>query len=164
MATPALVTVTGHIAGQGTVVFTRHRGLISAVDDTVIPPPAEPATAVLDEDGNFTIQLYATDDPDWLPVGWAYSVSVRSGAGMRGAMELHYADTAVDFDDVFQESVSVQAGSTYVKLSDLGVTVATLGVDGILAAAQRPPSGIFTGPTAPADPAEGDIWFDTSGA
>lgn len=167
MATPILVTVTGHVAGRGTVVFTRHRALISAVDDTVIPPGQD--VAELDASGDFTIALYATNDPDWLPADWSYSVRVNAGGGMRGSMHLDYHVTAVDFDDVLDVAVPATQGQTYVPLSKLGAVdgVATLGADGILSAPQRPTREdlrIFTGPTPPGSPAEGDIWFDTSGA
>ncbi len=174
MATPVLVTVTGHIEGRGSIAFVRHRSLTSAIDDTVIPPPSNPVVATLDSNGDFSVQLYATNDPDWLPLDWAYSVSVRSGAGTRGSMQLDYQTPSVDLDDVLMVAVPAAQGQLYVPFSELGQPggIATLGQDGVLAANQRAPLTaasrqdlrIFTGPTPPANPANGDIWFDTSGA
>lgn len=172
MPTPVLVTVTGHIEGRGTVVFTQHRPLISADDDTIIPPAQR--YAVLDANGDFTIQLYATNDPDWQPVDWAYSVRVNAGGGLRGSMQLDYQTPSVDLDDVLMVAVPAAQGQLYVPFSDLGQVngVATLGADGILAAGQRASLTvasrqelrIFTGAAPPENPANGDIWFDTSGA
>lgn len=173
MSTPTLVTVTGHIEGaHGSVVFTRHRPLISAADDTIIPPGHD--VEVLDANGDFAIQLYATNDPDWQPTDWAYSVRVNAGGGLRGSMQLDYQAASVDFDDVLMVAVPAAQGQSYVPLSELGQAggVATLGQDGILTSSQRAPltvasrAGlrIFTGSTPPTEPADGDIWFDTSGA
>lgn len=141
MATPTLVTVTGHIAGQGTVTFVRHRPLVSASGDTVIPAPASPTIAYLDENGDFEIQLYATNDPAWLPVDLAYSVRVNAGGGARGSMLLDYQATAVDFDDVFQPGTSAEAGRSYLDATQLGRPggVAQLDEDGYLTAGQVPP-------------------------
>lgn len=183
MATPVLVTVTGHIAGQGTVAFTRHRALVSSVDDSVIPPTAD--IAMLDEDGNFTIDLYATDDPDWLPVDWAYSVRVNAGGGTRGSMQLDYQSPAADFDDAFQPGGNSEAGQSYVRLTDVGQAggVAGLDEDGTVPIGQLPDLGavdsvngqtgtvlleasdigIYVGPSAPVGAVDGNIWFDTSG-
>jgi len=170
MVTPTLVTVTGHVeATAGTVTFTQHRPLISAVDDSVVPPPASPTVATIDASGNFTVQLYATNDPDWLPVGWAYSVRVNAGGGARGSMLLDYATPAVDFDDVFQPSISADTGRQYLARTELGAPggAASLGETGKLSADQRPTAadlGIYAGPTEPVGAADGSIWFDTSGA
>lgn len=191
MATPTLVTVTGRITrggdpAAGTVTFTTYRPLVSAADDSVVVP-APSTVVVLDGDGEFTVQLLATNDPDWLPVGWSYSVRVNAGAGARGSMQLDYQATSVDFDDVFQAGGSAEAGRSFVKVSALGQPsgVATLDEDGILVESQWPPVddavdsvngltgtvvlepadiGIYTGSSEPVGAADGDIWFDTSGA
>jgi hypothetical protein len=71
------------------------------------------------ETGEFTIELYATDDPEWSPVGWTYDVVITNhGTGTvgRGTMALPYDGGAVDLADVFNPNDATEAGQTYALI------------------------------------------------
>lgn len=120
MATPTLVTVHGRLAdlvdgAAGTVVFRCYRTLTNAPD---ILPPFE-AVAVADSLGEFTIALPATNDPAWVPQGWAYSVHVQAGGGARGSLQLDYQTTSVELADLLQIDGIAGDGVTYATLAQL---------------------------------------------
>lgn len=65
----------------GTVTFTRQVYLRSASDDAIILPGVKIAT--LNGSGSFVISLPVTDDPDYLPIGWTYTVNEILSSGSR---------------------------------------------------------------------------------
>jgi len=73
------VTVTGtYTDGEGTpltgtVRFTPNATLTDTTDDQVISPV--PVIVTLDSAGHFSVPLYATDNPDLSPSGWAWQVT-----------------------------------------------------------------------------------------
>lgn len=80
MATPTLVTITGQLRenptnpdASATVTFRCNQFLRHA-DGTVIEPFK--ITATSDAAGAITLQVPATDDPDWSPTGWTYRVVI----------------------------------------------------------------------------------------
>lgn len=150
MAFPAslkTITVTGTFAKKasiptGTVTFSSpsKMWLKSTSDDVFVPPFSEQVS--LDEDGSFSIVLPATNDPQWLPQGWSYSVTIKvDGQTLSGSIALPYdgAET-VDLADFISTSAA-SSGSTFVHLSSLGIAngVATLGSDAIVPDDQLPP-------------------------
>lgn len=66
---------------SGTVTFTREVYLRSASDDAIILPGVK--TATLNGSGSFVISLPVTDDADYLPVGWTYTVNESLSTGSR---------------------------------------------------------------------------------
>lgn len=128
-----LVTVTGRVptATSGQASFVRPYTLVGAADNAMVPPETKYAT--LDSSGEFTIELPATSDPGWIPVGSPYSVEILSSAGIiRGTVLLSHLTPAVELADVIQTDGSVVAGTSYIALSSRGVAggVAALDVDG----------------------------------
>lgn len=82
MALPDNITtvwVRGSIDGRGRVTFQPSpSALIDPAARRVIATSA-PFVAVLDSDGEFAIELPATDDPDVQPTGWTYEVRTPTG-------------------------------------------------------------------------------------
>jgi hypothetical protein len=81
MATPTLITVTGHFTKRdgitpetGTVVFQAPGFVRSSVSKQIISPGK--TTAVLDEDGDVSFAVFATTDPAWNSTTWPYKVIV----------------------------------------------------------------------------------------
>jgi hypothetical protein len=80
MARPKLITVHGiyyRIDGTpetGTVEFRSDVQVLSSDDDSIVVPSYKTATLV---NGAFSVQLPATNDPDWNPSGWTYEVVLR---------------------------------------------------------------------------------------
>lgn len=132
-----LVAVHGRVdslpsgGASGQVCFTRPYALVGGVDNSIVPPRPEYAT--LDAAGEFTISLPATNDPDWTPVNWAYSVEINTSAGLiRGTLQLSYLTASVELADLLQVDGTAVAGTTYIALSSRGVAggVAALDADG----------------------------------
>ena len=75
------VVVTGtYLSGDGspcvgTVTFTSGQALSNQVNGTFIVVGT--FTAILDATGSFSIALPVSDDPDWFPQHWTYSVTER---------------------------------------------------------------------------------------
>jgi hypothetical protein len=63
---------------SGTVSFRIEQHLRDTADDVLLAPTT--LTATLDDAGEFTISLPATDDPDVTPSGWTYVVHVNTDA------------------------------------------------------------------------------------
>jgi len=80
MATPTIITISGHIfeddgvPAVGEVVLLKRPLYVSHVDGTVFEPFTE--RGVTDADGFVSIDVISTNDPAWTPVGWTYSVSI----------------------------------------------------------------------------------------
>lgn len=87
MATPNLVTVNGQIMiddevpDPGAVITFKRPYPTYHADGTVYEPLVERAET--DAEGLFTIVLVSGTDPDWSPVNWAYTVTVKPGDGGR---------------------------------------------------------------------------------
>jgi hypothetical protein len=132
-----LVVVHGRIdalpsgGASGQACFTRPYALVGGADNSIVPPRPEYAT--LSATGEFTISLPATNDPDWTPVNWAYSVEIISSSGViRGTVQLNYQTPVVELADVIQIDGTTSTGTTYIPLSSRGAAggVAALDVDG----------------------------------
>jgi len=147
-------------AAVGTVTFSMTQLLKDADGKIFILPGG--ITAILDVDGEFTVDVIATDDPDLTPSGWTYNVAVAlTGYSTSFAMEVPYNGGDIDLFDVIV-TIPVIPGATYIQPSDLaglGVPaflvwdtdhyVLPTGAEAsdILAATTR--VKVFTGPTDP---------------
>lgn len=139
MAWPANMTtieVTGKfinypdgVPATGSVAFVNTQWLRSPGVDTFVPPFS--AEAVLDGTGYFSIELPATDDPDWTPLGWQYSVMINvAGKQLSGSLTLAYdGPLTVDLSDVMGSGVPA-AGETYMPLSLRGAPGGVASLDG----------------------------------
>jgi hypothetical protein len=124
---------------SGTVRFTSKVALLGSSDNSIIPPFE--ITAALDADGEFTVSLPATNDPQWTPTGWTYAVHAAIGAAtIRGTLQLDYSSPTVELADLLQVDGAASAGQSYIPLSYIGAAdgVASLDADGNLEAAQLP--------------------------
>lgn len=80
MAVPTQITVTGTYLrpdgepSTGTAEFTSHAFVRHALSDDVMAPGTIPATLV---DGELSVPVPATDDPDWSPDRWTWLVTLR---------------------------------------------------------------------------------------
>lgn len=132
MAFPAgLTMVSVHCAfdlppnggASGTVRFISPGPLVGAGDNSIVPPFV--VAAELDASGECTVQLPATDDPDWVPVGWAYEVAIRIGATtVLGTLQLGYQAPSVELADLMQVDGAAVAGVTYATLAQLTTAIA----------------------------------------
>jgi len=110
----------------GRVVFRIPRPLTGAADGSVVPPV--PQTAYLAADGTASIQLPATNDPQWTPSGWAYTVTAHvGGATISGTLQLDYQTTSVELADLIQWDGAATSGVTYATLAQLAEKVAKTG-------------------------------------
>ena len=90
---------------QGSIRFTGKVVATSAATDTIIVPAS--ITVQLDANGQFSVDLPATDDPDILPGGWTYRVTEQfTGGGGR----------------TFEMDVPIAAQATGIDLSDVAPT------------------------------------------
>jgi len=141
-----LVTVHGRFdtlpgTPQGFVRFVSTSALLGATDNSVVPYVDESVSLV---DGEFTKVLPATNDPDWTPQGWAYTVTINLGVRtITGTLQLDYQTTSVEFADLLQPDGATETGQTYIPLSERGTAggVASLGDDGLVPASQLPVGG-----------------------
>lgn len=113
---------------SGTVQFTAPEPLVGAADNSIVPPPT--ATGVLDASGSCTVQLPATNDPQWTPVDWAYNVLANvTGGPIRGTLQLDYQTTAVELADLLQVDGAAETGTTYIPLSQRSTAGGVAGLD-----------------------------------
>jgi hypothetical protein len=82
MATPTIITATGKLTKRdgvtpetGTVVFQAPGFVRSVADKEVISPGK--TTAVLDEGGEYSVPVFACNDPVWNSRSWSYTVIVN---------------------------------------------------------------------------------------
>lgn len=109
---------------SGRVRFETTFPLIGADDGRIVPPIRE--TVELDEDGHGTISLPATNDPDWSPEDWAYTVTCSvGGAVFRGTLQLDWADDTASLAELLQVDGAAQPGVTYATLAQLNAGLAT---------------------------------------
>lgn len=134
MAFPAgltLVSVHGRFdlppsgGAAGSVRFTSRTTLTGPTDNSIVPPFSR--TADLDVNGEFTLQLPATNDPQWAPSGWAYAVQVSIGAAtIRGTLQLDYLTATVELADLLQVDGAAVPGTTYATLAQLNAVAVDL--------------------------------------
>jgi hypothetical protein len=131
----ALITVSGTVAefpaggvASGSISFTSPAWLTGPTDNSVVPPFTK--TVQLAADGSFSVQLPATNDPDWSPSGWAYTVKIVAGEQVfRASLQLPYNGGPVDVADVLQTTAPV-AGQSYVLLASRGAPNGVASLDG----------------------------------
>lgn len=116
MAFPTLITVVGKLLkadetpAVGRVYFYSDVKSLSSEDETVMIPSYLKAT--LDVDGAFTLEVPATNDPDWNPENWTYRVVVNT----------------TDFKDDFYVTVPYDAEGGQVDFPDIIRPSASSGV------------------------------------
>lgn len=123
----------------GTVRIFNAAPLLGATDNSIVPPVDE--TLSLDASGECTFSLPATNDPQWTPAGWAYTVVIVVGRStIRGTLQLDYQTATVELADLLQVDGTAVTGSTYIPLSYRGAAdgVASLDGAGDVPAAQIP--------------------------
>jgi hypothetical protein len=151
--------------GVGSAVFSNSNWLFSTGDDTIIAPFE--AQATLDGAGEFTIDLPATDDPQWTPQGWSYGVTITvSGSTLSGSLEVPHDHVGeIDISDHFTPEAP-SAGASYILITQKGIAggVAALDADGdVNDAAGNKVLAPTVSETPPVDPEEGDFWFEITG-
>jgi hypothetical protein len=124
-----LVTVHGQLdAANGKAEFVARQPLIGSAADAIVMPFTVPA--VVDGNGEFTVDLPATDDPGWSPSGWAYAVRVTAGgASVRGTLQLDYQTTSVELADLLQVDGTAEQGVSYILVGRRGVAGGVAGLD-----------------------------------
>jgi hypothetical protein len=121
-ATLTLVTVAvrfdvppdGGAAGQ--VLFIRPAPLTGPDPGSIVPPV--PQVAFLAADGTASIELPATNDPDWAPVDWAYQVIASvAGTVQYGTLQLDHATPSVQLADLIQwDTAVITPGVSYAPI------------------------------------------------
>jgi len=116
-----LQTLTGSVDPGSTVSFTIPVWLIGPTDDMVYRPRIISAT--VDSAGEFTVQLPATDDPQWTP--FQYGVRIYSeGSVLKGALSLPKAAGPYDLADLLITGQAPQEQAVdYLDVSDIGSRV-----------------------------------------
>lgn len=115
--------------------------LTGPADDRIIAPFTR--TLELDETGDGTISLPATNDPGWTPVDRPYLITCSvNGEIFRGTLLLDHATPAVELADLIQFDAVPDSGVTYATLAQLGDVIDDLAdleveVDG------KQPAGAF---------------------
>jgi hypothetical protein len=103
---------------SGVAQFSAPYALTGPTDNSIVPPFTKAVT--LAADGTGTVQLPATNDPDWTPQGWAYNVVVQLGsATVRGTLQLDYLTASVQLADLLQVDGAATPGVTYATLAQL---------------------------------------------
>jgi hypothetical protein len=175
------ITVTGKwfkgdgTAASGTVSFARSVYLQGPGDNAFVAPHTHSAT--LDADGAISISLPATDDPDWSPQGWMYTVTEN----LEGLTSRSYSlsvphDTVGDTLDL-ADVVNIVPPTTAELYAPLGHTHDSSGIsptlfdakgDLIIATAADTPARLGIGAdgqvlTADSNVAAGAKWATPSG-
>ncbi|MFI5840537.1 hypothetical protein ACIA8K_12595 [Catenuloplanes sp. NPDC051500] len=144
----ATKTVTGRFIthpdgtpAKGTVKFTSKLFVQGPADDLILTPFE--AKLTLDSTGGFSLVLPATDDPDWVPVGWRYSVvAMVAGKSLKAELALPVSGPdVVDLADVLDASPVPEAPGFCLAATLKGAAggLAELGPNGKVPAAQLPP-------------------------
>jgi hypothetical protein len=124
----------------GWIEFSSPRPLLGATDGSIVPRFTRRAD--LAADGSASIQLPATNDPQWAPINWAYAVEGRiAGQTITGTLQLDYQDATADFAALFQPDGAAVAGQSYLLVSQRGAAsgVASLDANGLIPTGQLPP-------------------------
>ncbi len=102
----------------GTLRFTFEGPLTGATDNSVVP--YIDVIKDFDEEGLADVALPATNDPDWVPQDFAYTVVANFGAvSHRGTLQLDYQTTEVQLADLIQWDGAATPGTTYATLTQL---------------------------------------------
>lgn len=113
----------------GTVRFASPVPLVGATDDSVVPRFT--LSGSLAADGTCTVSLPATNDPEWVPAGWAYDVLAAVGADViRGTLQLDYQTVSVELADLLQVDGAATVGVSYIPLSQKGAANGVASLDG----------------------------------
>jgi len=102
MPTPTLVTVTGNFDPDASVSVLRFKIPVTLRYqlgvDMITPSTIQ---ANIQPDGSFSVQVYATNDPNWAPVDWAYDI-VLLGQDLRQyyQVQVDYHTTNVAFSSL----------------------------------------------------------------
>lgn len=124
---------------KGSVLFKNAEWLQGPTDDVIIAPFE--AKTSLDATGRFSVALPATNDPQWSPAGWTYTVSIAvNGKTLKGSLALPVTGPAVvDLADVLNRADPTPR-QFYLVASAAGAPggVAQLGPDGKVPVAQLP--------------------------
>lgn len=109
----------------GWIDFTSAQPLLGSA---MVPPFT--SRAWLDTTGAGSIQLPATNDPQWSPVDWSYAVTgYIGGRQISGTIQLDYQTAAVDFAARFQSDGTVETGVSYLLTSQRGAVSGVAGLD-----------------------------------
>jgi hypothetical protein len=112
-------------AATGWFDFAMVRPLLGS---SIVPPFTDRAT--LAADGSASIQLPATNDPQWSPAGWAYAVEGRiGGETITGTLELDYQTASVQLDDLLQVDGAAVVGTSYILTAQRSVASGVAGLD-----------------------------------
>lgn len=142
---------------SGTVTFTRDVYLRSPSDDAFVLPGTITATVTT---GTFSVALPVTDDAQWLPVGWTYTVKETLATGTRTYLiSLPQAGGSVNLADVAPVN-DPSGGATYVLLTSVGQVGGPAGpLDGTgkIPNAQLPASSLTDGSVTTPKLADGAV-------
>jgi hypothetical protein len=157
------VTVTGtykHPDGtalKGKVLFAPEPAVLtSAAHGTLLLGTVE---ATPDADGDISVTLLATDDPDVTPTGWTYRVQERwyDAPGRSYPLALPAAAPAVDLADV---APTAPAAGEYVVVTGPAGPAGPAGADGSNADAEAYADAAIATHTAATDPHGDRAWGD----
>jgi hypothetical protein len=120
---PTMITISGILEtspgtpdSSASVTFKR-RGFARHLDGTVIEPGSD--VVAVAADGSFELSVMATDDPDWVPVGWTYRVSVNTGEtvwGFEAAVPYDASDLTLTFGELLPAE-GIEEGYLYAGLN-----------------------------------------------
>lgn len=144
--TGVILTADGNPAA-GTIRLTRAIPLQGPADDITLQPGAH--TATLDTTGAYSLTVPVSDDVDWSPVGWAYTLDVDTTAWRyRADIAIPAGPPASLADLVPVTATAPDPASTYVTKASVGTATGPAGpLDGsaLLPAGQVPDlSGTYT--------------------
>ena len=121
--------------------WTPSIGRVRFYSDVVLQGPTEDLfitdleeVRLFDVNGVVTVPLAATNDPEWIPVGWTWGVEITTnGRLISGSFSLPYNGGPVNLADVLNIAAPVP-GVNYVPLAARGAPggVAALGQDGFV--------------------------------
>lgn len=109
MTTPILITVTGTIPLDGRLVFASET-LVLDSDSNAVMPPREIVVDV-EADVEFTVDIPATDDPEFNPTGWTWEVRPHF-PGWKTTFNVVIPFDSPDQEIWFSELVPVPADGT----------------------------------------------------
>jgi hypothetical protein len=180
------VTYPDGMPATGSVRFVLNDYMQGPTDDAFIAP--FDVTLTLDRNGEFSVVLPATNDPQWTGSSFKVVITTNKNNPIRTTMAVPYNDTAdIDLADVLNLPAPIP-GQAYILAATRGVAngVATLGSDGKVPSSQLPTgsggeggssaflwngtayvesdSAVYIGPTDPKttdSPTSGTIWYVT---
>ena len=123
------ITVSGTVSDPASLVIFKTP--VWLIGNPIVPRFG--LAAELNEEGAFSVELPATDDPAWVPVDWTYDVEIYSGGQvLTGTLAVPYDGGSIVLDDALQVDQAADTGQSYLLLSARGAAggVAALNVDG----------------------------------